>query len=215
MLYHHVQQKPSEEEIGRSEKPGLDQRSLILDKETVHQQLADAGSKLSGQGDKENSEKAGRETVGRPLLGEIGTEVKEEKTKIQEQEIEQEQVNEELATGHFLSRHGQDEMYVEDGQRESLRHQPDLTDLEKEVRNRKADRTQEKVEGGHNYKQGPSILVDGKGGKEVPSIVREEEEGGYNHNQQDSSILGTIEPEQVGKPIASTINLEVLVQAKV
>ena len=172
-----MQQKPSEEEIGRSEKPGLDQRSLILEKETAHQLFADAGSKLSDQGDNENSEKAERETVGRPLLGESGAEVKQKKPK---QEMEQIS-GEDLLAGHGLSRHGQDETNVGDDQKESLKHQQDPTELQKGESNKEGDKTDEK-EG--VYEQGPSM-------------IREEKEGGLNHNQQDSSILSTIEPEQV------------------
>ena len=160
MLYHYVQQKPSElEEIGRSEKPNLDQKSLIPNGER---------RKLSDQGDKEDGEKAERETVGRALLGDIRTELKQKKPK-----QEREQINKDFAGQLDMSRHGQDETYVGDDQRESLNW----------GRRKEADKTHEK-EGVY---------------EQVPSVIREEkEEGGYsNHNQQDSSILGTIKPEQV------------------
>ena len=204
MLFHYVQQKPSDEEVG---EPGLDQGSSKPAKE----ELSDgARSKLSDEGGKENGENTERESVGRsPLPGEsplpdIRTDVKEKTAKNEEEKVKEEQVNEDLVAGYDMSRDGQGDKYVIEDRRGSLRHQPNLSDLEKEGRDREADRTGEK-EGRYNYKQGPSTFADGNDEKEGlnnykqgrSNIREEDEEVSNEHKQQGSSLPSTFEPEQV------------------
>ena len=104
VLFHHVQQKASEEEeeVGRSD-PGLfaGQRSVKLSKEMVDQLSDGERSKLSDQGDKER--------------GEVKTGVK--KAKHEGEEVVEE-VNEDLVARRDMSRHGQGDKYVGDDLRD-------------------------------------------------------------------------------------------------
>ena len=101
VLFHHVQQKASEEEkeeVGRSD-PGLfaGQRSVKPSKEIVDQMSDGERSKLTDQGDKE--------------MLEVKTGAKKAK---HEEEEEVEEVNEDLVARRDMSRHSQGDKYVGD-----------------------------------------------------------------------------------------------------